>query len=119
MLDGRRQHGVQVGDYFAYRLVLVSQRCSERSGLVEDVVDGGALALEHGDYRLGDPVDLVGIQRLEQRTKPTEQSVQIQGRLGVLNRDRAARGQQLAVVTALELQVAVADQVEVADRRGR
>lgn len=100
-------------------MVPVGQRCRQRGGLVEDVVDGGALPLEHGDDRGGDAVDLVWVQRLEEWAKPAEQSVEIQGRMGVLERDRGTRRQPLTAVTAAELKVPVADQVEVADRGGR
>ncbi len=62
MLDGGGQHGAFVVDDLTYRMVPVGQRCRQRGGLVEDVVDGGASPLEHGDDRGGDAVDLVWVQ---------------------------------------------------------
>ena len=69
-----------------------SAEVSER-GLVEDVVDGAALALEDRDDRLGDVVDLVGVQRAEQRPEAADQRVEVERGLGALDRDGAARGQ--------------------------
>ncbi len=45
------QHRVQVGDHLTDRLVAFGQPVSQLRGLVEDVVDGAALALEDGDDR--------------------------------------------------------------------
>ena len=51
--------------------------------------------------------------------EPADQRVEVERGLGAFERDGAAGRQPLVAVAALELQVAVADQVQVADRRGR
>ena len=122
VLDRGVQHGVQVGDHLADRLVAFGQAIGELRGLVEDVVDGAALALEDGDDRRGDAVDLLRIQRPEQRLEATDQRVEVQRRLGACQRDESAWRQ--GAFSALpgpsaEFQVPVADEVLVADLRGR
>ena len=67
----------------------------------------------------GDVVDLVGVERPEQRAEAADQRVEVERGLGALQRDGRACGQPLVVVAALELHVAIADQVQVADRRRR
>jgi hypothetical protein len=51
-------------------------------GLVENVVDGSALALKDGDDRRGNGVHLLRIQRSKQRLEAADQRVEIQGGLG-------------------------------------
>ena len=89
------EHGVEVLDDLADRLVALGQRRGQLRGLVEDVVDGAALALEHRDDRLRDGVDLVRVERPEQRPEPTDQRVEVERRLGARQRDGAARRQDL------------------------
>ena len=52
VLDGGVQHVVQVADDLADGLIAVGQRGRELPRLVQDVVDGAALALEDRDDRL-------------------------------------------------------------------
>ena len=53
------------------------------------------------------------------RHDPAEQRIEIQGRLGAVDRDGPPGGQYLVAVTAAQVQVPVADQIQVADvRRG-
>ena len=47
----RVQHDVQVLDHLADRLVTLADLRSQLRGLFEDVVNGAALTLEHGDQR--------------------------------------------------------------------
>ena len=64
------------------------------------------------DWR--DVVDLVRVQRPEQRPETADQRVEIERRLGVRQRDECRRRQDpvgALAVAALELQVAVTDQV--------
>jgi hypothetical protein len=119
VLDGGLQHGVEVTDHLADGLITVGQRRRQRRGLVEDVVDGAALALEDGDDRLGDVVDLLWVECPEQRPEAADQGIEVECRFGAVDRDGAARGHPAVAVAALELEVAVADQVEVAHRCGR
>ena len=74
------QHGVQVLDHLPDRLVTIGDLAGRLRGLVEDVVDGAALTLKDGDDGRRDGVDLVRIERTEQRLETTEQGVEIQRR---------------------------------------
>ena len=80
MSDRGVQHGVQVLDHLADRLVAFGNVRSQLRGLVEDVVDGAALTLKHGDDGRRDGVDLFRIQRPEQRLETTDQRVEVQRR---------------------------------------
>ena len=65
---------------------------------------------------------LSGFKRPEHRLEATDQRVEVQRRRRPRQRDESARRHDLVgavALAALELQVAVADQVEVADLRGR
>ena len=91
VLDRRVEHGVEVLDHLADRLVAVGQCRRERGGLVEDVVDGAALTLEDRDERRRDVVDLLRVQRPKQRPESADQRVQVQRRLGSLDREWCRR----------------------------
>ena len=80
MPDRGVQHDVQVLDHLADRLVAFSKVRGQLRGLVEDVVDGAALTLKHGDDRRRDGVDLFRLERAEQWLETTDQGVEIQRR---------------------------------------
>ncbi len=112
----RPEHGVEVDDDLPDQLVAVGQRVRQRRGLGEERADRSALPLECRDQLAGQRVDLVGIQRPEQRPEPADQRVQIQRRRGAGQRDRVARVELLGAAGAfLERQIAAADEVVVAD----
>jgi hypothetical protein len=103
-------------------LVTLSELRGQLRGVVENVVDGAALTLEHGDEGLRKGVDLVRVQRPEHRLETTDQRVEVQRGRGPRHRDESARRQDpvgAVAVATLELEVAVADQVEITDLGGR
>ena len=79
-----------------------------------------ALALKQFDDRVADLVDLAAVEALEHRTQSAQQRIEVERRLGVGPGDRAA-GRQLAQFARArgDFEVAVADQVLVADHRAR
>ena len=74
------QHRVQVGDDLADELIAAGQCGRQRRGLGQHRRDGAALALEHPEQFAGQRVDLIGIQRAEQRPEPADQCVDVEGR---------------------------------------
>ena len=112
------QHGVQVGDHLADQLIAAGQRRGQRRGLGQHRGDGAALALEHLEQFAGQRVDLVGIQRAEQRPEAADERVDVERGRGPGQRDRLSRLQSAHRARALlERQIPVADQVFVAHRR--
>src|SRR6516165_5440192 len=116
------QDDVQVLDHLADRLITLAELRGQLRGLVEDIVDGAALALEHRDQRRRDGVDLLRVQRPKQRFETTDERVEVQRRRRPRHRDEPARRQDPVgslALASLELQIAVTDQVEIADLCGR
>ena len=77
-----------------------------------------ALALQQLDDGVADLVDLRAVQSLEHRAQSAEQRIEVECGLGVLPRNRAAR-RNLAQFPwpRGDLEIAVTDQVLVADHR--
>ena len=92
LLAQRAQHGVEVDDHLPDELVAVGQRVGQRGGLVQERADGGALALEGRDQLAGQRVDLIGIQRPEQRAEAADQRVEVQGGRGAVEGNRGRPG---------------------------
>ena len=57
-------------------------------GLLEQCLDGAALALQHLDQRGGELVDVLGLEHLEERPEPVQQLGQVEARVGAVERDR-------------------------------
>ena len=133
----RGQRGGEVVDHVADQLVAVGEAVGERGGVGQQLLDGAALALQHLHQVHAQLVDLLGVERLEQRLEPVEERGQVEGRRGPGHRDGVAPlepgaglrgidgdptdpvveavGQRVAVLVArLEGEIAVADQVEEA-----
>ena len=88
-------NGVEVVDQLLDGVVVVGQRIRERRRLGEQRVEGAALALKDLDQRVGQRVDIVRIQALDNRFESAEQQIEIQRRLGAVERNLAACGQAL------------------------
>ena len=63
----------------------------ERRGLLQQALDGAALALQHLDQVHAQLVDLLGLERLEQRLEAVEERGQVERRAGLVDRDGVAR----------------------------
>ena len=74
------EHVVEVVDQVADHLVAVGQGLGDRGGVPEQALQRAAFALEHLDDLVGELVDVVRRQRLEQRLEAVEQHRQIQRR---------------------------------------
>ena len=112
------QNRVQVGDHLADELIASCQRRCQRRGLRQHRRDGAALTLEHPQQFAGQRVDLVGIQRTEQRPETADQRVDVEGGGGPRERNRLSRLQFAHRARSFfQGQIAVADQVLVAHRR--
>jgi hypothetical protein len=85
----------------------------------EQALDGAALALQHLDDLERELVDLLGVERGEQRLEPVEQNGEVERRARALDRDGAACGQRPArrARALLEGEIALPDEVAVEDRR--
>ena len=111
----RADHGVEVVDQLLHGLVVVGQRVGERRRLRQQRLQGSALALEDLHQRRGQRVDVLRIQALDDGFQPAEQQVEVQRRRGPVDRDLRPRGSSLRRSgTVDELEIAVADQVEIA-----
>ena len=80
----------EVLEQVADDLVAVGERLRERRRAAEQALDGAALALEHLHDLVGQLVDVVGRQRLEERLEAVEQHGQVERRLGLRDRDGVA-----------------------------
>lgn len=92
-------------------------RC-QCGGLREKRTDRCAFALDGLDQLAGQHIDLVGIQRVEQRAEAADQCVQVQCRRRPRQRDGVA-GLELSGSpgSCLEREIAPTDQVRIADDR--
>ena len=88
----RSQHGVEVDDHLPDQLIAVGQRVGQRRGLRQKRADRRALALERRDQLPAQGVDLSGSSARNNGRKPPISGVQIQRRLGAVERYRGARG---------------------------
>ena len=85
----RAQHRVEVGDRAADHRVAVGQRRGQRRRVGEQRVDVAALALQRLDDLEGERVDVLGVERREQRLEAVEQHGEVERRLGLLQRQRS------------------------------
>ena len=106
-----------------FRLVITSPISSlrparvdgQRRGLRQHREQGAALPLENPQQLAGQGVDLIGIQRPEQRAETADQCVDVQCGRSTRQRNRRARRQPAWRPGALfEREIAVTDQVFVA-----
>ena len=98
-------------------LVVVGQRVRERRRLGEQRFEGSALALQDLHQRCGERVDVLRIEALDNGFQAAEQQVEVQrGRRAVDGYLRAGRQDLRRSRGVDEFEVAVADQVEIADR---
>ncbi len=111
------EHVVEVVDQVADHLVAVGEGLGDRRGVPEQALERAALALEDLDDLVGQLVDVVGRERLEERLEAVEQHGQVEGGRRPLDRDLVALVERLGVADLLgQRDVALADQVAVADR---
>ena len=115
------QGRVEVVDHLADQLVAVGQGRGQRRRLLQQALDRAALALQHLDQVHAQLVDLLGLQRLEERLEAVEERGEVERGAGLLDRDGVAVLQplRLDVRALLEREVAVADEVEEPDLRAR
>src|SRR4029453_3729292 len=100
----------------ADQLIAIGQRGCQLRGLGQKGIDRGPLILKYLDQLAAQRIDLVGIQRLEQWTESADERIEVQRRLRTLRRDGVPRFEwAYAARTFLQLQIAIADQVVVAD----
>ena len=96
---------------------MVGQGAGDDPSLAQKRSDRFTFALECRNQLAAQRIDLVGIQRPKQRTKSTQQCVEIQGGLGAVDGNGASRGQTLRVAgTFQQGQIAVTDRVGPSDR---
>ena len=111
------EHVVEVVDQVADHLVAVGQGLGDRRGVPEQALQRAALALEDLHELVGELVDVVGRERLEERLEAVEEHGQVESRRRALHRDLAALVECLGVADLLgQREIALADQVAVADR---
>ena len=97
---------------------LSASAVGERRRLGEQRFDVAVLALKDLDQRVGQRVDVLRIKALDNRFESAEEQVEVQRRLGAVQRNLAARRLDLRRPRAVDqFQIPVADQVEVAHRR--
>jgi hypothetical protein len=115
LIDGA-EHGVQVVDHVADELVSGSEVLGERAGVGQQVRQRATLTLQQLEDGVAHLVDLAAVEAFEHRSQSAEQRIEIQRGLGVLLRNRRARRQLAELArTGRDLQIAVTDQVFVAD----
>ena len=109
------QHGVQVGDQLTDQLAAPGQGRRQRRGLCQHRGQRAALPLENTQQFTGQRIDLIGIQRSEQRAEAPDQRIDVQCGRCAGQRNRRTRRQPAGRPRALfEREVAVTDQVLVA-----
>ena len=86
-VDGA-QHRAEVVDDVADELVAVGERVGQRGRAGQQAADRAALALQGADDVHRQRVDLLGVERGEQRLEAVEQHGEVERRRGVLDRDR-------------------------------
>ena len=101
-------------------LVTARQGVRQRRCLRQDGRNGAALPLEHPQQFTGQRVDLIRVQRTEQRSETADQCVDVEGGRGARERNRLS-GLQFAYRTGSVFQgeIAVADQILIPHGRLR
>ena len=90
------------------------------AGLAQNACNRAALSLEHCDQGGGDVIDLVRIQRLEQRLEAADRVVEVKGLLRAGQWYESARRQHLIGAGAgapVQVDIALTDQVRIANLR--
>ncbi|SIM15942.1 Uncharacterised protein [Mycobacteroides abscessus subsp. abscessus] len=115
------QDGVEVVDQSTQRLIAPGKGFGDLGGLRDNVGQRTPVTGEGVDESVGQIVDLLRVQKGEQRFEAVEQRADVEGRFGSLHRDDAAFGQALrtAFDTAGQRDVALTDDVLVGHRDNR
>ena len=114
VLRDRGQQRAEAVDHLVERVVALGEVGGEIGRLLDQVVDAGALSLQHADDLVGQVVDLLRGQPAEQWPEAVEQRGQADRGLGAVLRDRGAPVQGRAAGTALgQREVALTQQVGV------